>query len=41
VEELLDPNIFYRANRQAIIQVDFIQSIRPSKAPACKKWFDR
>jgi DNA-binding LytR/AlgR family response regulator len=31
VEELLDPNIFYRANRQAIIHVDFIQSIRPQE----------
>lgn len=29
VEELLDPAIFYRANRQSIIHIDAIQSIRP------------
>lgn len=29
VEELLDPRIFYRANRQSIIHIDAIQSIRP------------
>jgi len=29
VEELLDPKKFYRANRQAIIHIDSIQSVRP------------
>ncbi len=29
VEELLDPAIFYRANRQSIIHVDAIQSVKP------------
>jgi len=31
VEELLDPKIFYRANRQTIIHIDFIQSIKPQE----------
>jgi DNA-binding LytR/AlgR family response regulator len=31
VEELLDPKIFYRANRQAIIHIDTIQSIKPQE----------
>ena len=29
IEELLDPRIFYRANRQYIISIDAIQSIKP------------
>jgi DNA-binding LytR/AlgR family response regulator len=29
VEELLDPKIFYRTNRQSIIHIDAIQSIKP------------
>jgi DNA-binding LytR/AlgR family response regulator len=29
IEELLDPKIFYRANRQAIIHIDSIQSVKP------------
>ncbi|HMX38987.1 MAG TPA: LytTR family DNA-binding domain-containing protein [Saprospiraceae bacterium] len=29
IEELLDPQVFYRANRQCIIHVDAIQSVRP------------
>jgi DNA-binding LytR/AlgR family response regulator len=29
IEELLDPNLFYRANRQSIIHIDAIQSIKP------------
>jgi DNA-binding LytR/AlgR family response regulator len=29
VEELLDPRIFYRANRQSIIHSDAIQSVKP------------
>ncbi|MFN8252320.1 MAG: LytTR family DNA-binding domain-containing protein [Ferruginibacter sp.] len=29
VEELLDPHIFYRANRQSIVHIDAILSIRP------------
>jgi DNA-binding LytR/AlgR family response regulator len=29
VEELLDPRQFYRANRQFIINIDAIQSVRP------------
>jgi len=31
VEELLDPQIYYRANRQAIIHIDSIQSIKPQE----------
>ncbi|MBL7927006.1 MAG: response regulator transcription factor [Bacteroidia bacterium] len=29
VEEVLDPNIFYRANRQFIIHIDSINSVKP------------
>ena len=29
VEELLDPKIFYRANRQYIVHIDAIQSVKP------------
>jgi len=29
VEELLDPNLFYRANRQYIINIDAIQRVKP------------
>ncbi|HEX5654059.1 MAG TPA: LytTR family DNA-binding domain-containing protein [Chitinophagaceae bacterium] len=29
IEELLDPRQFYRANRQAIINIDAIQSVKP------------
>ena len=29
VEELLDPKLFYRANRQCIVHIDAIQSIKP------------
>ncbi len=29
IEELLDPKLFYRANRQSIIHIDAIQSIKP------------
>jgi DNA-binding LytR/AlgR family response regulator len=29
VEELLDPRIFYRANRQSIVHTDAIQSVKP------------
>jgi DNA-binding LytR/AlgR family response regulator len=29
IEELLDPQVFYRANRQCIIHIDAIQSVRP------------
>ncbi|HKG69262.1 MAG TPA: LytTR family DNA-binding domain-containing protein [Segetibacter sp.] len=29
VEELLDPKKFYRANRQFIIHIDAIQSVKP------------
>lgn len=29
VEELLDPKIFYRANRQSIVHINAIQSIKP------------
>ena len=29
VEELLDPSLYYRANRQAIIHIDSIQSVKP------------
>jgi DNA-binding LytR/AlgR family response regulator len=31
IEELLDPRLFYRANRQAIIHIDSIQSIKPQE----------
>jgi DNA-binding LytR/AlgR family response regulator len=31
IEELLDPKIYYRANRQSIIHVDSIQSIKPEE----------
>jgi DNA-binding LytR/AlgR family response regulator len=29
IEELLDPKMYYRANRQAIIHIDSIQSVKP------------
>lgn len=29
IEELLDPTVFYRANRQSIIHINAIQSIKP------------
>ncbi len=29
VEELLDPRLFYRANRQCIVHIDAIQSVKP------------
>lgn len=29
VEELLDPKIFYRANRQCIVHIEAIQSVKP------------
>ena len=29
IEELLDPKTFYRANRQAIVHIDSIQSVKP------------
>lgn len=29
IEELLDPKLFYRANRQSIIYADAIQSVKP------------
>lgn len=29
IEELLDPRIFYRANRQGIVHTDAIQSVKP------------
>jgi DNA-binding LytR/AlgR family response regulator len=29
IEELLNPNMYYRANRQSIIHIDAIQSIKP------------
>ena len=29
IEELLDPKIFYRANRQSIVHINSIQSIKP------------
>lgn len=29
VEELLDPKLFYRANRQCIVHIEAIQSVRP------------
>lgn len=31
IEELLDPAIFYRANRQYIVHIDAIQSVRPQE----------
>ncbi len=31
IEELLDPKIFYRANRQYIVHVDAIQSVMPQE----------
>ncbi|MBL0357165.1 MAG: response regulator transcription factor [Chitinophagaceae bacterium] len=31
IEELLDPKIYYRANRQSIIHIDAIQSIKPEE----------
>ncbi len=31
VEELLDPKLFYRANRQSIVHINAIQSIRPQE----------
>ena len=29
IEELLDPNLYYRANRQSIVHISAIQSIKP------------
>jgi DNA-binding LytR/AlgR family response regulator len=29
IEELLDPRMFYRANRQFIVHIDSIQSVKP------------
>ncbi|HEV7781830.1 MAG TPA: LytTR family DNA-binding domain-containing protein [Chitinophagaceae bacterium] len=29
IEELLDPKLFYRANRQFIINIDAIQTVKP------------
>jgi DNA-binding LytR/AlgR family response regulator len=29
IEELLDPGKFYRANRQFIVNIDSIQSVKP------------
>ena len=29
IEEVLDPNLFFRANRQAIVHINSIQSVRP------------
>ncbi|MCF3108904.1 LytTR family transcriptional regulator [Niabella sp. CC-SYL272] len=29
IEELLDPSVFYRANRQYIVHINAIQSVRP------------
>jgi DNA-binding LytR/AlgR family response regulator len=29
VEELLDPQLYYRANRQSIVHIDAIQSVKP------------
>lgn len=29
IEELLDPNRFFRANRQSLVSIDAVQSIRP------------
>ena len=31
IEELLDPKVYYRANRQNIIHIDAIQSIKPQE----------
>ncbi len=31
VEELLDPKTFYRANRQSIVHIDAIQSVKPQE----------
>jgi DNA-binding LytR/AlgR family response regulator len=31
IEELLDPQLFYRANRQSIVHIDAIQSIKPQE----------
>lgn len=31
IEELLDPKLFYRANRQYIVHIDAIQSVRPQE----------
>jgi DNA-binding LytR/AlgR family response regulator len=31
IEELLNPNVFYRANRQFIIHIDAIQAIKPQE----------
>jgi DNA-binding LytR/AlgR family response regulator len=31
IEELLDPKVYYRANRQSIIHIDSIQSIKPQE----------
>jgi DNA-binding LytR/AlgR family response regulator len=31
IEELLDPKIYYRANRQSIIHIDAIQAIKPQE----------
>lgn len=31
IEELLDPQVFYRANRQCILHIDAIQSVRPQE----------
>lgn len=31
IEDLLDPKIFYRANRQSIIHIDSIQSVKPQE----------
>ena len=31
VEELLDPKVFYRANRQCIVHIDAIQSVKPDE----------
>jgi DNA-binding LytR/AlgR family response regulator len=29
IEELLDPKVFYRSNRQSIVHIDAIQSVKP------------
>ena len=31
IEDLLDPKIFYRSNRQSIIHIDSIQSVKPQE----------
>lgn len=31
IEELLDPKLYYRANRQSILHIDAIQSIKPQE----------